>query len=182
MHDGVAPAAPRSPGETRAACAFTFDMDAETLWMARDIHKPVAQSQGRFGPVEALPRILALLEKAEIPASFLIPAWVASHYADAVRAIAAAGHEIGCHGDEHERVSGLEPKQEEAILKKSIETLTPLAGRRPVGQSIRRTHAARQIAEKGTVWLRSVHPGGTNPAIPTTPARSRPYAAVADHS
>ena len=40
------------------------------------------------------------------------------------QAIAAGGHEIGCHGDEHERVSGLEPKQEEAILKKSLETLT----------------------------------------------------------
>ena len=87
----------------------------------------------RFGPIEALPRILALLEKADVCASFFIPAWVASHYADAVRAIAAAGHEIGCHGDEHERVSEREPKQEEAILKKSIETLTPLAGRRPLG-------------------------------------------------
>jgi len=72
------PAAPRWPGESRAACAFTFDMDAETLWMARDIHEPVTLSQGRFGPVEALPRILALLEKAEVRASFFIPAWVAS--------------------------------------------------------------------------------------------------------
>src|SRR5713101_6865362 len=129
----TAPAAPRWPGETRAACAFTFDMDAETLWMARDIHEPVALSQGRFGPIEALPRILALLEKAEVRASFFIPAWVASHYADAVRAIASAGHEIGCHGDLHERVSDLDPKQEEAILEKSLEVLTPLAGRRPVG-------------------------------------------------
>jgi len=38
----AAPAAPRWPGETQAAGAFTFDMDAETLWMARDIHEPVA--------------------------------------------------------------------------------------------------------------------------------------------
>src|ERR1700687_3119368 len=133
MADGQAPppAAPRWPGESRAACAFTFDMDAETLWMARGVQEPVALSQGRFGPIEALPRILALLEKADVRASFFIPAWGASPYGDAVRAIAAAGHEIGCHGDEHERVSDLDPKQEEAILKKSIETLTPLAGRRP---------------------------------------------------
>src|SRR6266545_2857318 len=129
----TAPGAPRWPGETRAACAFTFDMDAESLWMARDIHEPVTLSQGRFGPVEALPRILTLLEKAEVRASFFIPAWVASHYPDQVRAIATAGHEIGCHGDLHERVSDLDPKQEEAILTKSLEVLTPLAGRRPVG-------------------------------------------------
>src|SRR5258705_1172643 len=101
----TAPGMPKWPGETRAACAFTFDMDAETLWMARGVHEPVTLSQGRFGPVEALPRILTLLEKADVRASFFIPAWVASHYAAAVRAIAGAGHQIACHRDEHERLS-----------------------------------------------------------------------------
>ena len=125
--------APRWPGEARAACAFTFDLDAETLWMARGVREPVALSQGRFGPVEAVPRILELLVTTQIRASFFIPAWTAAHYPGVVRAIAAAGHEIGCHGDEHERVSDLEAGQEEAILLKSLETLTPLAGRRPVG-------------------------------------------------
>ena len=123
----------RWPGDARAACAFTFDLDAETLWMARGISEPVTLSQGRFGPVEAVPRILGLLEKAEVRASFFVPAWTAAHYPDTVRAIAGAGHEIGCHGDEHERVSDLDPAREEAILTKSLETLTPLAGRRPVG-------------------------------------------------
>ena len=124
---------PRWPRDARAACAFTFDLDAETLWMARGITEPVTLSQGRFGPVEALPRILEILRVADIRSSFFIPAWVASHYPDAVRAIAAAGHEVGCHGDEHERVSELPPDREEAILLKSLEVLTPLAGKRPVG-------------------------------------------------
>ena len=124
---------PRWPRDARAACAFTFDLDAETLWMARGITEPVTLSQGRFGPVEALPRILEILRGADIRSSFFIPAWVASHYPDAVRAIAAAGHEVGCHGDEHERVSELPPDREEAILLKSLEVLTPLAGKRPVG-------------------------------------------------
>lgn len=124
---------PRWPRDTRAACAFTFDLDAETLWMARGITEPVTLSQGRFGPVEALPRILDILRGADIRSSFFIPAWVASHYPDAVRAIAGAGHEVGCHGDEHERVSELTPDREEAILLKSLEVLTPLAGKCPVG-------------------------------------------------
>src|SRR5207247_9417659 len=50
-----------------------------------------------------------------------------------VGAIAPPGEETGGHGAEHERVSDLEAKQEEAILVKSIEPLTPLAGERPVG-------------------------------------------------
>jgi peptidoglycan/xylan/chitin deacetylase (PgdA/CDA1 family) len=123
----------RWPHDARGACAFTFDLDAETLWMARGVHEPVTLSQGRFGVVEALPQILALLRAAEIRATFFIPAWVAAHYPDAARAIAAGGHEIGCHGDEHERVTELEPGREKEILLKSLQVLTPLAGRRPIG-------------------------------------------------
>ncbi|TMQ25541.1 MAG: hypothetical protein E6K82_06610 [Candidatus Rokuibacteriota bacterium] len=87
--------APRWPHGARAACAFTFDLDAETLWLARGVTEPVALSQGTFGPAEALPRILELLHQAEIPASFFVPAWVAEHHPDAVKAIVAAGHEVG---------------------------------------------------------------------------------------
>jgi peptidoglycan/xylan/chitin deacetylase (PgdA/CDA1 family) len=101
--------------------------------MARGVTEPVALSQGRFGPIEAVPRILQLLKTHAVHASFFIPAWVAEHYPDTVRAIAADGHEIGCHGDEHERVSDLPVEREEAILVKSLEVLTRLSGRRPQG-------------------------------------------------
>ena len=101
--------------------------------MARGVTEPVALSQGRFGPVEALPLILELLRASALRASFFVPAWVATRYPESVKAIVAGGHEIGCHGDEHERVSDLPPEREEAILVKSVETLTALAGRRPIG-------------------------------------------------
>jgi peptidoglycan/xylan/chitin deacetylase (PgdA/CDA1 family) len=125
--------ASRWPAEARAACAFTFDLDAEALWIGRGIREPVALSQGRFGPVEALPRILDLLKTAGIRATFFIPAWVADQYPESVTAIVAGRHEVGCHGDEHERVSELDRSQEETILAKSVATLTRHAGRRPVG-------------------------------------------------
>ena len=121
------------PHGARAACAFTFDLDAETLWMARGISEPVTLSQGTFGVREALPRILDLLRETEVRASFFIPAWVVEHHPDAVKAIVAGGHEIGCHGDVHERVSEMEPAQEEAVLARSIDVVTKHAGRRPAG-------------------------------------------------
>jgi hypothetical protein len=43
---------PAWPGDARAGCAFTFDLDAETLWMARGISAPVTLSQGRFGVLD----------------------------------------------------------------------------------------------------------------------------------
>jgi peptidoglycan/xylan/chitin deacetylase (PgdA/CDA1 family) len=123
----------RWPHGARAACAFTFDLDAETLWLARGVTEPVTLSQGTFGVQEALPRILDLLHRAEISASFFVPAWVAEHHPDAVKSIVGAGHEVGCHGDVHERVSDLDLAQEEQILVRSVEVLTRQAGRRPVG-------------------------------------------------
>ena len=97
---------PGWPHGARAACAFTFDLDAETLWLARGVtESPSRSPQGTFGVLEALPRILDLLRQAEIRASFFVPAWVAEHHPEAVPAIVAGGHEVGCHGDVHERVS-----------------------------------------------------------------------------
>src|SRR5262245_66068167 len=104
------PVTPRWPGEARAACAFTFDLDAETLWMARGVSEPVALSQGRFGPVEAVPRILSLLEQAEARPSFSIPASPAAHYPAAARPIEAAGNEVGRSSGAHPPVWELAPK------------------------------------------------------------------------
>src|SRR5260370_25608392 len=122
----------RWPGGARAACAFAFDLDAETLWMARGVSEIVTLSQGRFGPVEALPRILALLRAAELRASFFVPAWVAEHHPDALAAIVAGGHEVGCHGGVHERVTDLDAAGEEKILERSLEVLTRLTGPEPL--------------------------------------------------
>ena len=124
---------PPWPRDARAACAFTFDLDAESLWLARGVEEPVTLSQGRYGVLEGLPRILAMLRVAEIRASFFVPAWVAEHYPDRVKVIAEHGHEIGCHGDVHERVTELERGREHDILRKSLDVLTRLTGRRPTG-------------------------------------------------
>jgi peptidoglycan/xylan/chitin deacetylase (PgdA/CDA1 family) len=121
------PLAQTGPGRR----AFTFDLDAETLLPA--VSRSRSRCRRRFGVLEALPRILVLLRAAEIRASFFIPAWVAAHYPDAVKAIAGDGHEIGCHGDVHERVTDLAPGREKEFLLKSLEVLTPLSGRRPIG-------------------------------------------------
>ncbi len=52
---------------------LTFDLDGETLWRCRDpenANRPVTLSQGRYGPETGLPRILKLLEKYNIKATF----------------------------------------------------------------------------------------------------------------
>ncbi|MBI4637702.1 MAG: polysaccharide deacetylase [Candidatus Rokubacteria bacterium] len=144
--------APVWPDGARAACAFTFDLDADTLWMARGISEPVTLSQGRFGVLEGLPRILELLGRAAIRSSFFVPAWVVERYPEAVASIVAGGHEVGAHGDVHERVSDLDPAQEEKILVRSVEVVTRHTGRRPRGYRA----PAWQISER-TIALLARH-------------------------
>lgn len=121
------------PGSARAAAAFTFDLDAETLWLGWGKKEPVTISQGTYGARVGTPLLLDLLASTGIQATFFVPGWVAEHYPDVVRAILAAGHEVACHGYVHETVKDLELADEEAILRKAIAALTPLTGSPPIG-------------------------------------------------
>ncbi len=53
------------------------------------------------GIEEGLPRLLKLLESEKVPATCFTTGEVARRYPEAVRAVVAAGHELGCHGDTH---------------------------------------------------------------------------------
>jgi peptidoglycan/xylan/chitin deacetylase (PgdA/CDA1 family) len=126
--------APRAwPEGARVAVALSFDFDNETPSLRDNQTSPSLMSNGQYGARAGLPRVLALLEKYDVPASFFIPAVSALLYPDDVKRIVAAGHEIGVHGWIHERNSGLAKADEKMLLEKAVETLTGLTGKRPVG-------------------------------------------------
>jgi peptidoglycan/xylan/chitin deacetylase (PgdA/CDA1 family) len=118
----------------RLTVCLTFDFDAVSLWtQSFRSTSPSDISRGEYGPRTALPRILTLLERRQKPATFFVPAITARQFPDSVEAIVAAGHEIACHGDRHEHIADKPREREESILRRSIETLTEIAGRAPVG-------------------------------------------------
>src|SRR5919199_5349674 len=89
------------PGGARGAVAFTFDFDAEEVWIGEDpanADRPGVLSQGTYGAKVAVPEILALLERRGIRATFFVPGRVGERHPGRVREILAAGHEIGLHG------------------------------------------------------------------------------------
>lgn len=124
------------PNEAKVAVTLTFDLDAETVWWS-DADTMTANksslSQGRYGPTVAVPKILALLEKHGINATFFIPARVAENYPAAVRSIAAAGHEIAAHGVKHIPPVNLTPDEERQVFRDSIRILEEIGGTKPVG-------------------------------------------------
>jgi polysaccharide deacetylase family protein (PEP-CTERM system associated) len=60
--------------------------------------------------VSTTERVLDLLDRRDIRATFFILGWVAEQHPALVARIREAGHEIGSHGDRHQRVYELTPE------------------------------------------------------------------------
>ncbi len=83
--------------------------------------------------VEPTRRILALFQRHDVTATFFVLGEVAGFYPDLVREIAAAGHEIACHGFHHVDVDLLGPEGFEDQLARGQARLAELAQRPVVG-------------------------------------------------
>jgi peptidoglycan-N-acetylglucosamine deacetylase len=119
--------------EHRATVCLTFDFDAISIWIGPyGATSPSMISRGEFGVV-GVERILRLLERKAIPATFFIPGHTADTYPESVRAIAAAGHEIGHHGYLHENPVTLSPEEERRVMERGFAALDRAAGVRPIG-------------------------------------------------
>ncbi len=121
------------PGGAQVAVALSFDVDQETSTLRDGKTSPALLAQGEYGSRAGIPRILKLLQRYDIPASFYVPAVAALLHPDDVRDIAAAGHEVGLHGWIHERNSNLAEADERDLTHRAAEVLEKLAGKPPVG-------------------------------------------------
>ena len=129
----------RWPEGYRAAACFTFDVDAESPIL---FERPEAagwldvMSHQAYGPRTGLPRILRLLDRHQIRATFFLPGHTAERWPNAVKAIRDGGHEIACHGYLHEGSRDADPATEERRLERALEALdrhgvTPIGYRAP---------------------------------------------------
>ena len=121
------------PEGARCAVALSFDSDHETNELRDGGESPGKLSQGQYGNRQGVPRILELLARNEVPATFFVPAVTALLYPDEQRRIVAEGHEIGIHGWIHERNSVLPIEAERDLMLRSADTLESICGVRPVG-------------------------------------------------
>jgi peptidoglycan/xylan/chitin deacetylase (PgdA/CDA1 family) len=112
---------------------LTFDFDATSVWVGTlQSNNPAMISRGEFGPF-AIPRILEMLKRQGVRATFFVPGHTALAYPQRVREIAEAGHEIGHHGWVHENPANFDADGERAVFEKGLEALDRVAGVRPRG-------------------------------------------------
>ena len=111
---------------------LSFDFDGPSLWMQRGMTQPTSISRGEFGAV-AVPRILRLLARRNLPATFFVPGHTLETYPDECAQIAAAGCEIALHGYAHEFNPTVSPDTERWAMARSAELVERLCGAPPTG-------------------------------------------------
>ena len=123
------------PGGARVAVLFSFDVDNETVQGLRDgIISVGPLSQGQYGSRVALPRVVDLMDREQVPATFFFPAWSLKLAPEQARVIQASGmHEIAVHGWIHERNTELDAATEERLLRQAVDALVEITGTTPVG-------------------------------------------------
>jgi len=124
----------RWPNDSRVAVCLSFDTDSEAPLLRDGNTSPTSLSASDFGAESGMPRILQMLDRYNVPATFFMTAVDAMLHPDMVAAVLKSGrHEVGVHGWIHEFPPRLEDGEEERLLDRAIAYLTKATGKRPVG-------------------------------------------------
>jgi polysaccharide deacetylase family protein (PEP-CTERM system associated) len=127
-------------------------------------------------------RLLDLLQKHDLKATFFVLGWIAERQKTLVRDIAAAGHEIASHGYSHilyHKSDPAEVRRDISLSKQVLEDITGAAvyGFRSPGFSIKKENlwVFEEISRAGYAYDSSVFPAvrnhGGNAGMPLKPFR-----------
>jgi polysaccharide deacetylase family protein (PEP-CTERM system associated) len=106
-------------------------IDVEDYFHVRSFRKSVRREDWKQYPprvYENTVKILELLARHGIQATFFILGWVAEHTPAVVKEIQAAGHEIGSHGYAHQLIYEQTPDEFAADLGRSLEIIEEITG------------------------------------------------------
>lgn len=156
------------PAGYRAAAAFTFDVDAESCALAHDpqyASRMSLMSHQSYGPKVGVPRLLRLLARRDIRATFFVPGFTAECYPHVIQAIADSGHEVAHHGYLHEPMRGITAATEARYLDRGLDALERVVGVRPIGYRAPwwelNWHSPALLADRGFQYDSSLMDGDT---------------------
>lgn len=115
---------------------LTFDLDAETMWTARDpafARRPVLMSQGAYGWKIGIWRIIDLLRRYFLRATFFVPGIVIEQRPQMIEALLRDGHELAHHGYSNTPLLALSAAQEREEMERGIAAIRHATGLPPRG-------------------------------------------------
>jgi peptidoglycan/xylan/chitin deacetylase (PgdA/CDA1 family) len=116
---------------TSTVC-LTFDFDAISVWIAPSTGIGAVNmgdvSRGEFSGRVAAPRILDLLKKHDIAATWFVPGHTVDTFPDVCKRISEEGHEMGYHGYAHDVAAERDQTFEMAMF-----AIRRVSGKNPVG-------------------------------------------------
>ena len=123
------------PGSNKVAVSLSFDVDTEPVWMGfQKQSSPSYMSRGEYGVRTGMPRILKLLEKHDITATFFIPAMTMELHPEVMKTLKThPEYEIGFHSYVHENPLTLSADQERSVYDKAMKIFINHVGKKPVG-------------------------------------------------
>jgi len=127
-----------------------FSVDVEDYFQVGAFEQAIPRdSWGSFTPrVEAnTRRLLDLCARHGVRGTFFVLGWVAERWPGLVRDIAAAGHELGTHGQDHRRVTTLSHAEFRADVRRSKQTIEDVSGQEVIGY-----RAPNYSIVKATLW------------------------------
>ena len=137
------------PQNYKMAVCLTWDVDGESAQYVRYPDRARNQlselHQRLFGPQVGVWRVLRMLDKQAVPATFYIPSYTAMMHPEIVKAFVKAGYPVGLHGHLHETLDTVDEQQENEIMRISKEIIgeqcgyTPTLYRSPSWELNRRT-------------------------------------------
>jgi peptidoglycan-N-acetylglucosamine deacetylase len=123
------------PNHARVAVLITFDDDTQAPLLRDGTTEPTALSASDYGAQTGTPRLLEILDRHNIPATFFVTGVDAMIHPELVPSILKSRrNEIGIHGWIHEYPPGLDSEaEEERLLDKAIAKISSLTGKKPAG-------------------------------------------------
>jgi peptidoglycan-N-acetylglucosamine deacetylase len=113
---------------------LTFDFDGFATWLAiPGGPSATALSRGEFGGRVGMGRILDLLSREEVSATFFVPGHTVECFPEACRAAVLDGHEIAHHGYLHLDPCSLDELQARDELERGMEAIERVVGVQPKG-------------------------------------------------
>jgi len=147
---------PQWPDDARCVVTLTFDNFGESFDLLRYGHAGGANADGVYAPRRGVERVLDLLERHDIKATFFLEGWNVRKYAGLAREIVDRGHEIAGHGWMHEQWNELPEDEERDLIARTTEAIEAATGQRPRGwrspSGLTTTATLRLLHEAGYLY------------------------------